>query len=97
VLSFFGMRGFPYSRLGGTPFPSCLGAAQVSGALALVGTNYYDLNLGSESIFWPPGAIPGILASRVGGGAGIPLLCAAQVSNLLDILDIHSTDIYQED
>jgi len=58
---------------------------QVSGALALLDTNYPKVYLGFETPFGSPGASPGTLASQVGVGVEIPLPCAAQVSNLLDI------------
>jgi len=51
--------------------------------------------LGFETIFGSRGASPGTLASRVGVGVEIPLLCAAQVSSLLDTLDVYYADITQ--
>jgi len=49
--------------------------------------------LGFETFFGSPGVGPGTLASRVGVGVEIPLLCATQVSGLLDTLDVYYTDI----
>ena len=94
--SFLGRRGLPCSHAGYGLFPLRLEVTQVSEGLALVNANYYNVYLGFVTHFGSPGTSPGILAPWVGqGGAQIPFYVLRQVSNYLDLLDVHSTDIFE--
>ena len=65
------------------PFRSWQWATQMSRALAPLYTNYFDISLGFETTLGSFGE--GFVTLTRGGGAQIPLSCAKQVSNALDI------------
>jgi len=65
--SFLGTRAVPGLAPGCGPFPSRLGAAQVSWALALSCTYYYNIYLGFDTTFVSSGASPVTLTPRGGG------------------------------
>ena len=73
--SFLGTRAEPGLALGCTPLPSQLGATQVSRALALSYTNYYNVYLGLEIVPGSPGTGPVTLTPR-GGGRNPPAAAA---------------------
>jgi len=63
----FGTRAVPGLAPGCSPFPSRLGATQVSRGLALRYTNYYNVYLGFDTAFVLSGASPVTLTPRGGG------------------------------
>jgi len=65
--SFLGTHAVPGLAPGCSPFPSRLGATQVSRALALSYTNYYNMYLGFATILGLPGTGPGTFTPRGGG------------------------------
>jgi len=67
----FGNARHPSSRLGCTPFLSCLGLPQVSGGLSPLHTNYYIIYLGAETTPGSFGEGPATLTP--GGGDPNPL------------------------
>jgi len=73
--SFLGMRVVPGLAPGCSPFPSRLGATQVSRALALQCANYYNIYLGFDTTFVSSGANPVTLTPR-GGGRNPPAAAA---------------------
>ena len=72
--SFFGTRGSPARTRGCSPFPSHFWAAQVSGGLALTGTNYSVVYLGFDTIFVSSGTSPVTLPPGWGRWGTDPLL-----------------------
>ena len=58
--------------LGCSPFPSCPGATQVSGGLALLYVTCNNMYLGFETALVSPGASPGTPTS---GGGGQKFAC----------------------